>query len=67
MSWKLTMRNPKTNPMSPDFERALLEQRLCVEYILSDGTDKRGVWQGLSDWVAEELLIGDEARPPPAS
>lgn len=40
-----------------ELERCLQEQRACVEYILSDGPDKRGAWQGLEDWVAEEALL----------
>lgn len=38
-------------------ERCLREQRECRDYILQGGPDTRGAWQGLEDWVAEEIEI----------
>lgn len=51
------MPNSKTNP-SP-LEHILAEQCAARDYILGGGPDPRA-WDWLHDWIAEELLFGDE-------
>ncbi len=39
-----------------ELDRILEEQRRCRDYLMSEGEDKAGAWQGLADWAAEEVL-----------
>lgn len=45
-------------PQSP-LDRILAEQCAARDYILGGGPDPRA-WDWLHDWIAEELLLGDE-------
>ena len=38
-------------------QNCLREQAECAAYIQSGGPDHSGAWQGLSDWIMEEILI----------
>lgn len=46
---------------TPGIARARAEQRRCADEI-SAGNNERGVWLGLADWFAEEVLIDSDIR-----
>ena len=48
-----------------DIDRCRAEQRRIADLFSTGHPDTRGIWQGITDWTVEELIIMSDQQPNP--